>query len=122
MTSVIELPRVARRDSCVVALHCSLGSGRQWGKLAAALAWIEDFLASGEPLVVFARHQEVQKAVVQRFPDALHLLGQDSLAAREESIAAFQRASPATASRRCRKREATAGAPPTFAAWLRMTS
>lgn len=37
MTSVIELPRVARRDSCVVALHCSLGSGRQWGKLAAAL-------------------------------------------------------------------------------------
>jgi SWI/SNF-related matrix-associated actin-dependent regulator of chromatin subfamily A-like protein 1 len=61
------------------------------GKLAAALAWIQDFLASGEPLVVFARHQEVQKAVVQRFPDALHLLGQDSLAAREESIAAFQR-------------------------------
>ena len=33
------------------------------GKLAAALAWIEDFLASGEPLVVFARHLEVQEAV-----------------------------------------------------------
>ncbi|MEA2211730.1 MAG: SWI/SNF-related matrix-associated actin-dependent regulator of chromatin subfamily A-like protein 1 [Solirubrobacteraceae bacterium] len=61
------------------------------GKLAAALAWIEDFLASGEPLVVFARHQEVQKAVVARFPHALHLLGEDSLAGREESIAAFQR-------------------------------
>ncbi|HEY2005902.1 MAG TPA: DEAD/DEAH box helicase [Solirubrobacteraceae bacterium] len=61
------------------------------GKLAAALAWIEDFLASGEPLVVFARHQEVQKAVARRFPDALHLFGQDSLPAREEAIAAFQR-------------------------------
>jgi SWI/SNF-related matrix-associated actin-dependent regulator of chromatin subfamily A-like protein 1 len=60
------------------------------GKLAAALAWIDDFLASGEPLVVFARHVEVQHAVVQRFPDALHLLGEDSLEAREASIAAFQ--------------------------------
>jgi SWI/SNF-related matrix-associated actin-dependent regulator 1 of chromatin subfamily A len=60
------------------------------GKLAAALAWIEDFLASGEALVVFARHVEVQQAVLARFPTALHLLGGDSLAAREASIAAFQ--------------------------------
>ena len=29
-----------------------------------------DFLASGEPLVVFARHVEVQEAVLERFPDA----------------------------------------------------
>jgi SWI/SNF-related matrix-associated actin-dependent regulator 1 of chromatin subfamily A len=60
------------------------------GKLAAAMAWIEDFLASGEALVVFARHVEVQQAVVARFPDALHLLGADPLPARERSIAAFQ--------------------------------
>jgi SWI/SNF-related matrix-associated actin-dependent regulator 1 of chromatin subfamily A len=60
------------------------------GKLAAALAWIDDFLASGEPLVVFARHVEVQEAVLRRFPQALHLLGPDSLADREAAIAAFQ--------------------------------
>ncbi len=60
------------------------------GKLAAALTWIHDFLASGEALVVFARHVEVQRAVVEHFPDALHLLGEDSAAARERSIAAFQ--------------------------------
>jgi SWI/SNF-related matrix-associated actin-dependent regulator 1 of chromatin subfamily A len=60
------------------------------GKLAAALAWIDDFLASGEPLVVFARHVEVQHAVLQRFPDALHLLGEDSMGAREAAIASFQ--------------------------------
>jgi SWI/SNF-related matrix-associated actin-dependent regulator of chromatin subfamily A-like protein 1 len=60
------------------------------GKLAAALAWIEDFLASDEPLVVFARHVEVQRAVLARFPDALHLVGEDSLTAREASISAFQ--------------------------------
>jgi SWI/SNF-related matrix-associated actin-dependent regulator 1 of chromatin subfamily A len=60
------------------------------GKLAAALTWIHDFLASGEALVVFARHVEVQNAVIEHFPDALHLLGADSATAREASIAAFQ--------------------------------
>jgi SWI/SNF-related matrix-associated actin-dependent regulator of chromatin subfamily A-like protein 1 len=61
------------------------------GKLAAAMTWIADFLASGEALVVFARHVEVQHAVLQRFPDALHLLGADTIDARERTIAAFQR-------------------------------
>ncbi len=60
------------------------------GKLAAALQWIDDFLASGEALVVFARHVEVQQAVLRRFPDALHLLGADPLVERERAIAAFQ--------------------------------
>jgi len=61
------------------------------GKLAAALTWIHDFLASGEALVVFARHREVQEAVIARFPDALHILGGDSMRARQEAINAFQR-------------------------------
>jgi superfamily II DNA or RNA helicase len=61
------------------------------GKLAAALAWIDDFLASGEALVVFARHVEVQRAVLERFPAALHLLGSDSLSDRDAAIQAFQR-------------------------------
>jgi superfamily II DNA or RNA helicase len=60
------------------------------GKLHAALAWIHDFLASGEPLVVFTRHIEVQEAVLERFPGALHLLGRDSTARRDEAIRAFQ--------------------------------
>jgi len=60
------------------------------GKLAAALAWIDDFLASEEPLVVFAHHTEIQEAVLARFPDAMHLLGRDSAAAREETVRAFQ--------------------------------
>jgi SWI/SNF-related matrix-associated actin-dependent regulator 1 of chromatin subfamily A len=60
------------------------------GKLAAALSWIGDFLQSGEPLVVFARHVEIQEAVLARFPDAAHLLGRDSIAARDAAVAAFQ--------------------------------
>ena len=60
------------------------------GKLGPALAWIDDFLASDEPLVVFAGHREVQDLVLERFPDAAHLLGRDSAQAREDAVRAFQ--------------------------------
>ncbi len=62
------------------------------GKLHAALAWIHDFCTSGERLVVFAHHREVQRAVLERFPHALHILGEDSHAARDASVGAFQAA------------------------------
>ncbi|MBN1527488.1 MAG: DEAD/DEAH box helicase [Thermoleophilaceae bacterium] len=61
------------------------------GKLPAALGWIGDFLASGEPLVVFAEHVAIQRAVLERFPDALHILGSDSTRRRQEAVDAFQR-------------------------------
>ena len=60
------------------------------GKQRAALTWIHDFLASGERLVVFARHREIQHGIVERFPRALHLLGSDSPAERDRTLAAFQ--------------------------------
>lgn len=60
------------------------------GKLPTALAWIADFLESGEPLVVFAEHIATQKAVIERFPDALHILGADSTQARQRAVDAFQ--------------------------------
>jgi SWI/SNF-related matrix-associated actin-dependent regulator of chromatin subfamily A-like protein 1 len=61
------------------------------GKLQTALAWIADFLASGEPLVVFAEHIAVQRAVLERFPDAVRILGADSTPARQRAVDAFQR-------------------------------
>jgi SWI/SNF-related matrix-associated actin-dependent regulator 1 of chromatin subfamily A len=60
------------------------------GKGGAAMAWIEDFLASDEALVVFAGHREMQDRLLERFPDALHLVGRDSIAAREAAVQAFQ--------------------------------
>jgi SNF2 family DNA or RNA helicase len=60
------------------------------GKLHAALTWIHDFLSSGERLVVFAHHREIQRAVMDRFPMALHIVGADSHAARDQALAAFQ--------------------------------
>ncbi|MFN8130127.1 MAG: DEAD/DEAH box helicase [Solirubrobacteraceae bacterium] len=68
----------------------ALGRLAARGKLAGALAWIHDFLASGEPLVVFARHVEVQRAVLERFPAALHILGADSAERREGAVREFQ--------------------------------
>jgi len=60
------------------------------GKLEPALAWIHTFLASGERLVVFAHHAEIQAALLERFPDAAHILGRDSVARREAAVQAFQ--------------------------------
>ncbi|MGI8594292.1 MAG: SNF2-related protein [Solirubrobacteraceae bacterium] len=60
------------------------------GKIASALAWIEDFLSSGESLVVFAHHREVQTALCRRFPDAAHLLGSDDAGERRDAVDAFQ--------------------------------
>ncbi len=60
------------------------------GKLHAALAWVHDFLSSGERLVVFAHHREIQRALLERFPTALHILGEDTHAARDTSLRAFQ--------------------------------
>jgi SWI/SNF-related matrix-associated actin-dependent regulator 1 of chromatin subfamily A len=60
------------------------------GKLAAALAWIHDFCSSGERLVVFAHHREIQRALIERFPHALHILGEDSPVARDRALRAFQ--------------------------------
>jgi SWI/SNF-related matrix-associated actin-dependent regulator of chromatin subfamily A-like protein 1 len=61
------------------------------GKLPTALAWIEDFLASGEPLVVFADHIAIQKALMERFPSAAHILGSDTGPARQAAVDSFQR-------------------------------
>ena len=60
------------------------------GKLHAALAWIHDFCSSGERLVVFAGHREIQRAVLARFPTSLRVLGQDTADARDAAVQAFQ--------------------------------
>lgn len=60
------------------------------GKLHGALTWIHDFCSSGERLVVFAHHREIQQAVLAHCPAALHILGADSHAARDLAVQAFQ--------------------------------
>lgn len=45
MTNVIQISRAEREKACVVALHCSLGSGRQWKTLADELGHSHPFFA-----------------------------------------------------------------------------
>jgi len=45
MTSVIDMSRARREKASVVALHCSLGSGRQWKALADELKRSHRFFA-----------------------------------------------------------------------------
>jgi SWI/SNF-related matrix-associated actin-dependent regulator 1 of chromatin subfamily A len=60
------------------------------GKLHAALRWIHDFCSSGARLVVFAHHREIQRAIREQFPGALHILGEDSHVARDAALQEFQ--------------------------------
>jgi len=60
------------------------------GKLGPVMAWIDDFLESEEPLVVFASHREVQERILARFPDALHVVGADTAQQRDAAVQAFQ--------------------------------
>ncbi len=60
------------------------------GKLAAAVEWIESFIESGERLVVFAHHRDIQESLLEAFPDAARILGSDNLAERDANVQRFQ--------------------------------
>ena len=45
MNNIVQIPRAERGKTCVVALHCSLGSGRQWKTLADELGRNHRFFA-----------------------------------------------------------------------------
>lgn len=59
-------------------------------KVEAAREWIADFAESGEPLIVFAHHIEVQEAILADYPEAVHILGSDTAESRNEAKEAFQ--------------------------------
>ena len=60
------------------------------GKLHGALAWIHDFLSSGERLVVFAHHREIQRALRRALPGGAAHPRRDTPVAREAALDAFQ--------------------------------
>lgn len=60
------------------------------GKMEAVFEWIENFLSSGEKLVVFAHHVEIQNALLERFPGAARILGEDSPVERQSDVDRFQ--------------------------------
>ena len=59
------------------------------GKIAMSLEWIENFLTSGEPLVVFAHHTEIIEAIKEK-TNALSIQGKDTPQQRQQTIDDFQ--------------------------------
>lgn len=60
------------------------------GKIAQAKEWIDNFLESGEKLLVFADHIEIQKLLLEIYPDAAHILGEDDLVTRDINVQRIQ--------------------------------
>lgn len=59
------------------------------GKLEAVVRWVEDFLESGEKLVLFGWHREIVDALAERF-DALKLTGGTPAGERQAAVDRFQ--------------------------------
>lgn len=79
----------ARRAQIIVMInHCKQIAGR--AKVEAAREWIADFLETGQKLIVFAHHIEVQRAILGDYPQAVHILGADSASDRDAAKEAFQ--------------------------------
>jgi Superfamily II DNA/RNA helicases, SNF2 family len=60
------------------------------GKLEAAIEWVENLLETGEKLVLFAVHQEIQNALQDAFPGAARIFGKDSSEERQANVDRFQ--------------------------------
>lgn len=62
------------------------------GKLNGVIEWITDFLESGEKLVVFAHHRDVQQRIHEAFPGSVRIAGKSdqSQKARQQAMDDFQ--------------------------------
>jgi SWI/SNF-related matrix-associated actin-dependent regulator 1 of chromatin subfamily A len=60
------------------------------GKMKSAVKWINNFLESGEKLIVFASHIDIQKMLVEEFKGCAHVMGADSAEVRQNNIGKFQ--------------------------------
>jgi SWI/SNF-related matrix-associated actin-dependent regulator of chromatin subfamily A-like protein 1 len=60
------------------------------GKMKQIIDWIEDFLESGEKLVVFAIHRKVIRELMEKFPNAVKIDGSVSMVKRQKAVDSFQ--------------------------------
>lgn len=60
------------------------------GKLADVFEFVDDIMASGEKLVIFAHLREVINALHKHYPDAVTITGEDSQEERQHSVDSFQ--------------------------------
>ena len=60
------------------------------GKMDAIKEWIDNFLESGEKLVLFANHIDIQNKLLELYPKSAHVLGKDNIDERKNNVDKFQ--------------------------------
>ena len=59
-------------------------------KLPAVIEWVKEFLETGEKLVLFAVHIDIQDALVKAFPGCAKIQGEDQVSVRQQAVDRFQ--------------------------------
>ena len=60
------------------------------GKVAQAIDFAKNFLASGKPLIIFCGYHDIVDALCAAFPHAVRVTGRDSLIEKQAAVDAFQ--------------------------------
>lgn len=84
-----EVARAMRGEVMVRIHHLKHISAR--GKLNDVCDYISDVIEQGEKIILFCHLKEVAGMILQRFPEAVSVLGDDSMAQRQQNIDAFQK-------------------------------
>lgn len=79
----------AKRAEAVVKLS-ALKQITAKGKLSAAKEWIDNFLETGNKLVVFATHKEILEKLQEMYPTAARIVAEDSAQVRDNNVQTFQ--------------------------------
>ncbi|MBQ8051659.1 MAG: DEAD/DEAH box helicase [Bacteroidaceae bacterium] len=83
-----EIRRKMRMEALVKFM--TLRSIAARGKVAQAIDFANNFLASGKPLIIFCSYHEIVDELCQAFPKAVRVTGRDSAAGKQAAVDSFQ--------------------------------
>lgn len=83
-----EIRRKMRMEALVKFM--TLRSIAAKGKVAQAIDFARNFLASGKPLILFCSYHEIVDELQRAFPKAVRVTGRDSSTAKQAAVDAFQ--------------------------------
>jgi len=83
-----EVRRKMRMEALVKFM--TLRSLAAMGKVAQAIDFARNFLASGKPLIIFCSYHEIVDALCLAFPKAVRVTGRDSAVSKQAAVDAFQ--------------------------------
>jgi len=87
------IPDTAAANAAKAPVLARLNTLRQLvaeAKLPAVIDWTKTFLDSGEKLILFAEHRDIQHALLREFPDCARVLGGSPAQATQAHVERFQ--------------------------------